>query len=103
MFCHRCNSSNLETSFRCIQCGANLIGDSVSTPNEFRKLVAPIDARIRKRFFGWAGSFIACMLFVMLANTLFEYEYWVKSNFKVLLIASGIIGNIVGRVFASRL
>ena len=55
MFCHQCNTQNLATDLRCIQCGASLIGDSVSTPQEFALRYREHDAAMYGRT--WAAVF----------------------------------------------
>lgn len=55
MFCHRCNAQNLDSSLNCAQCGASLLGKSVSDPETFAKNTRDDDNKIYGRT--WATVF----------------------------------------------
>ncbi|QYC09727.1 hypothetical protein [Brevundimonas nasdae] len=90
---HQCNTENLPTSLRCIQCGANLVGTSISSPTEFKKKHAQHDAvflgRLYALGFSLAFLFIA---FVVIPN--------IGSNPPLVVAgtwACGLIGRAIGR------
>jgi hypothetical protein len=98
MFCHQCNTQNIATDMRCIQCGASLLGDSISTPEEFAKKFQDQDARVYGRV--WAALFVLGY-FVL---TLIAIPEIVDS--RVLLLGgaalAAAIGHFVGKAVAKQ-
>lgn len=91
MFCHQCNSDNLESSKRCIQCGANLIGTSVSSPEDFANMTRADDSKVYGRT--WATVFtLVYFLAVGMFMPEIREERWV-------FLAGGVIALVLGRMF----
>jgi len=93
MYCHQCNTDNLHTSLRCIQCGASLVGDSVSAPQDFKKTHSRDDAQFLGRLyalgFSLAFLFVGFVLIPDIADAppLLAAGTW----------ACGLIGRAIGR------
>jgi len=96
MFCHSCSAQNLDTSLNCTQCGASLLGSSVSDPQTFAARAKATD----NRYYGhtWSVVFLLAYFFVaaMLVPELREnkYVFWGGS-----LVAVGL-GKLFGRAVA---
>ena len=81
---------------RCIQCGANLLGDSISSPAEFAQRYAGHDAVVYGR--AWAAIFILGYLAIA-----FICVPEFAENRPLLLIGVvllGAVGRIVGKAVA---
>lgn len=98
MFCPSCNTTNLNTSVRCIQCGTSLIVQSVGASTGYDKHARAINARM----YAGIGATIGFVVFVCLSQTVLETMY--LDNSEVLVGASVLsaIGAAIGRFIARR-
>lgn len=95
MFCPACNTQNLATTVKCIQCGTTLIYEATGHSAAYIKGARSIDSRT----YSLAG-FLLCLglAFVLLKTVLSE---WYLDE-RLIYLASSLAGGIIGRVIAWR-
>ncbi len=92
MYCSTCNTQNLATSVRCIQCGTTLIHEAVGHSDAFRKGALMIDTRM----YSGIGAFLGLILAALLISTVFEYQYGSgKFVFPICVIAGSLVGRFI--------
>lgn len=96
MFCHRCNAQNLDTSLNCTQCGANLLGKSVSAPGTFAARTRAEDNRVYGRT--WATVFTLAYFFI--AATAIPELREDKTVFGIGALLAVGLGQLFGRAVA---
>ncbi len=96
MFCHRCNAENLDVSLNCIQCGASLLGHSVSTPEAFANKTRPSDHRI----YGRTWAFVFTLAYFLVAATVVPELREDKTVFWGGSLLAVVLGKLFGRAVA---
>lgn len=96
MFCHRCNAQNLDSSLNCSQCGASLLGKSVSDPETFAGRTRADDNKIYGRT--WAIVFTLAYFFI--AATAIPELREDKTIFWAGSLVAVAIGHLFGRAVA---
>ena len=91
MFCHRCNAENLDVSLNCIQCGASLLGDSVSTPEAFANKTRASDHRI----YGRTWAFVFTLAYFFIAATVIPE----LREDKTVFWGGGLLAVVLGKLF----
>lgn len=98
MFCPTCNTSNLHTSIRCIQCGTSLIVQSVGASDSYDKYARPLNARM----YAGVGATIGFVLFIVLSQTVLETMYLDRNQILMGASVFSALGAVMGRLIARR-
>lgn len=98
MYCPTCNSQNLPTDLRCIQCGTSLVGETVGGSTAYRENARALDARM----YGGIGAFLGFVLMGIFCRTFLagldmsDWQTWGAAT------VSAVVFGALGRVIASR-
>lgn len=101
MICQRCNSQNLHTDLRCIQCGASLVGHSISNPEDFAKKAEPFDRAFRSNVAANIGGAIFVFGFIVITGVMHPARLDSFSYLSFGATVSFVVGRFIGRLFAS--
>ena len=98
MYCPQCNSSCLETSLRCTQCGASLVlnkaGDSQVVHDHSREMHTRIGSTV--------GGVLGAALFIALHRTVLASLYLDSSQVSMGAATSAGAGAFIGRWLVRR-
>jgi hypothetical protein len=100
MFCHKCNSENLETSLNCTKCGDSLITSVVggSSSKIYQEATRELDAH----WFGRIGGFVGAALAAFFLKVVFADMYFDKQQIYLGIVLGAFVGLILGRFIGLR-
>lgn len=101
MICQRCNSQNLHTDLRCIQCGASLVGHSINKPEDFAKKAEPVDRAFRGNVAANIGGAIFVFGFIVITGLMHPARLDSFSHLTFGGAISFAVGRFIGRFFAN--
>jgi hypothetical protein len=93
MICPSCNTSTLDSSTTCHQCGSSLITSTVGGPKSILVLDRDVHLRIGSRI----GAVLGFALFVLLTHSILESLYLDKAETTVGATIFAAVGVAVGR------
>lgn len=98
MICPCCNSSTLDSSATCHQCGNSLIASTVRDS----KSILEVDRDVHSRIGGRIGGVVGFALFILLAQTILESFYLDRAQTVAGTTICAAAGAVIGRWLVRR-